>query len=605
MDRICTRLLFLFLFLFFYFSPNDAFASEYFSTSYYVTYTVQENGNTHANMRVTLTNKTKDYFASSYKIQVGFEHVQNLEAKDPDGPLNPKLEKVEGGSLIEADFSKRVVGEGNQLVYTIQFDTPDVAKKDGEVWEINIPGLSDANEFADFTAEVKVPASFGEPAYIKPQQRTNKTIFTKDQLGKSGISIAYGEKQVYAFNLFYHLKNSNLFPIRTEIALPPSTNYQDVYIEYMNPKPQNVTIDGDGNWLATYRLAPSQRFTVQARGTAVIGLLPKKEPLSKKQLEKYLVQKPYWESANPEIKKLSAELKTPRAIYDYLVKNLEYDFSRVVENKPRLGALGTLRQKNSAVCLEFTDLFIALARAASIPAREVDGFANTENSRQRPLSLVKDILHAWPEYYDLEKQAWVMVDPTWGNTTGGVDYFDVLDFDHMAFVLRGVDSEYPVPAGGYKYEEDENLKDVNVSFPRFFEIPKASISVVTDEKVSHHSLLPVKTTFTVTNTGQGLSPAQKISIASDELTPKLQFEEIAALPPFGHSDVQVEFDPVPILTNKSFPLTITVGGITLAGSIRVTPLLFSVYVIAGGSFIALLTSIIFVVTKKTRRIPVS
>ena len=57
--------------------------------------------------------------------------------------------------------------------------------------------------------------------------------------------------------------------------------------------------------------------------------------------------------------------------------------------------------------MEFTDLFVAIARAAGIPARESVGYAYTTNSRLRPLSLVTDVLHAWPEYYDADKKIWV------------------------------------------------------------------------------------------------------------------------------------------------------------------------------------------------------
>lgn len=597
-------LLFFAFFLLFLYFPSHVIAQEYFSTAYYVIYDVQESGDTQTEMRVTLTNKTKDYFASSYKIQVGFEHIENLSARDPEGLLDPKITKVEGGSIIEAEFNKNVVGEGNSLTYTISFTTPDIAKKDGDIWEINIPGLEDGNAFSSFTAEVKAPASFGEPAYIKPRQATNSTVFTKEQLGESGISIAYGDQQIYGFNLFYHLKNSNLFPVRTEIALPPNTNYQDVYIEYMNPKPTNVTVDKDGNWLASYRLAPSEKVTVQTRGTAVVRLTPKKEPLTAKQIKAYLAEQPYWETSRSEIQKLAKELKTPRAIYDYLVQNLEYDFSRVEENKPRLGGLGTLQQKDSAVCLEFSDLFVTLARAAGIPAREVDGYANTENSRQRPLSLVKDILHAWPEYYDTEKQTWIMVDPTWGNTTGGVDYFDVLDFDHFAFVIRGLDSEYPIPAGGYKYEEDENLKDVNVSFPRFFTPAETSVSVEFDDR-AHYSLLPLSTTLTVRNTGTGVVSAQKMNVVTNMLHPGEQRIAVDAIPPFGHREQSLTFQPLPFLTNRSIPLTITVAGVSVIDSLTVRPIFFSPFVIGGGLFIAVLTILIYIITKKTRSLPVS
>jgi len=55
-----------------------------------------------------------------------------------------------------------------------------------------------------------------------------------------------------------------------------------------------------------------------------------------------------------------------------------------------------------------------------------------------------------------------MIDPTWGSTTSGIDYFKNLDLDHIAFVIKGSESEYPIPAGGYKFENAS--KDVNVRF---------------------------------------------------------------------------------------------------------------------------------------------
>ena len=180
----------------------------------------------------------------------------------------------------------------------------------------------------------------------------------------------------------------------------------------MDPRPTNVIVDKDDSWLAQYNLLPSQKVDVIVDGKAEVHLVPKIQKLSEKESAIYIAQKQYWEASSDTIRELADELKTPQAIYNYVVKTLKYDFSRVTDSKPRLGALGALKEQNSAVCLEFTDLFIALARAEGIPAREVDGFAYTENSKQRPFSLVKDILHAWPEYYDKDQKTWIMVDPT-------------------------------------------------------------------------------------------------------------------------------------------------------------------------------------------------
>ena len=129
----------------------------------------------------------------------------------------------------------------------------------------------------------------------------------------------------------------------------------------------------------------------------------------------------------------------------------------------RLGALKSLQTPEAAICMEFTDLFIATARANGIPAREINGFAYTENPEIQPLSLVNDVLHAWPEYYDSQKGAWIPVDPTWGSTTGGVDYFSKLDLRHFTFVIHGTSSTKPYPAGSYKLGSNPQ-KDVFVTF---------------------------------------------------------------------------------------------------------------------------------------------
>ncbi|NCC70435.1 hypothetical protein EOM09_02540, partial [bacterium] len=44
-----------------------------------------------------------------------------------------------------------------------------------------------------------------------------------------------------------------------------------------------------------------------------------------------------------------------------------------------------LNLPNSSICTDFTDLFITLARAKGIPAREVQGFAYTNNSKIKPI----------------------------------------------------------------------------------------------------------------------------------------------------------------------------------------------------------------------------
>ncbi len=568
LKKLLTLLLALLLFLSF---PKSSYAQESFTTAYNVTYSVSETGNTHVAMQITLTNTTSDYYASAYSIQVGFPNISNVGAVEEKEVLSPKIKKVIGGNLIDVALQSRVVGEGKKQIFTISFDTPDIANKQGSIWEVNIPGISNQEDFKDFTVSVNVPPSFGKPTYSKPKITGSKTVFTGQQLGKSGISISYGDRQIYDFTLYYHLKNKNLFPIQTEVALPPTTNYQDVFIEDITPRPLNVAKDADGNWMAKYRLSPSEKMDIVVVGKAQLYLTPRSESVSESDLAGYLKEQPHWQVSDPEIKQLARELKTPETIYNYVVKTLTYDFERVTDRKTRLGAKGTLINPSSAVCLEFTDLFVAIARASGIPAREVNGFAYTQNSRQRPLSLVKDILHAWPEYYDREKKRWIMVDPTWGNTTGGVDYFMTLDFDHFAFVIKGIDSEYPVPAGGYKLIGEEDRKDVHIAFSDKSLASDQRISIQPEVANSYIPGLPITGKIIIRNVGQTITLPTGIALSSAVLLPHQQILRLDEIPPFGYKSVPFSFQKTPFLTNTKADFTIRIQDDTIQQEIAISP----------------------------------
>lgn len=584
------------------FSSKPAFAAENFITDYNVSYSVLENENTRSLFNVTFTNTSEQYYASSYKIQVGFENIANVKASDEGGVIAPTITKTPTGQAITLAFNKPVIGKGNKLNFSLSFDTPDIAQKNGSIWEINIPGITNQHDFASFNVDVRVPQDFGRPTYIKPKQLDDSLYFTKSQLENSGISIAFGNKQVYAFHLSYHMQNNNIFPIRTEIALPPTTNYQEVYIEDIQPRPTNVYLDKDGNWLAEYTLLPSQKKDVIVNGNASISLIPQPVVLTAQQHREYTKERPYWQVSNDEIKKLASSLRTPEAIYEYVTHYLTYDFSRVATNQPRLGAVQVLKTPSSAVCREFTDLFITIARAANIPAREVNGYAYTENAKQRPLSLIKDILHSWPEYYDLEKETWVMIDPTWGNTTGGVDYFTILDFDHLTFVKKGIESDYPIPAGGYKLPGDEKKKDIQITFSDRFPVKAQKIDVIPNFDKHSLSGIPIRGEIITKNVSGAILGPLQIKILSQTLFPRSQILFTDSIPPFGFITSPVTFEKTPILTNTVHKITIALPNKQFVQSINVSPLYITKEMAIGGLFIVLFTIIIFIIARKAWRL---
>lgn len=616
MKKTITAWIFVWVFVTSTFVVGKAHASEKFSVSANARYILSETGSTHVSYDFVLTNKSSEYYVPSFTTRVGFEKIINITGKDQGGSIQPKLTKAPDGHTIEAAFNKHAVGVNSSQRLVLEFDTPDIAHKQGSIWEVNIPGVSDKNDYDAFIISVLVPTSFGKIAYVKPsrtpklEEQSGYYIFTfsKDQLERSSIAMAFGTNQYYAFQLSYHIQNNNLFPIKTEIALPPSTNYQEVYVATISEHPTTVYRDSDGNWLGQYFLMPFSKKKITVTGTLLVSLVPRKEKITKKEFATYTKERDYWNISDKEIQKTARSLKTPRAIYDYVVNFLKYDFNRVVDAKPRLGATKALEFPDSAVCLEFTDLFIALARAADIPAREVNGFAFTDNLKQRPLYLTKDILHVWPEYYDTKSETWVMIDPTWANTTGGVDYFNTLDFDHVAFVIRGQDSTYPHPPGAYKGFNNRDEKDVNIRFAStkdaFEKIQKFELKPVIPSAVQ--SGMPISFVLVVRNTGNVLLDPQNISVSSD-LTPSYRQIKTGPIPPFGEESREIRFYPRPFLTNQKSAVRITAAGKTAAHQLAIVPVyLPGTFLIAIGGVIGVLLAVyLSVVAFRARRLPVS
>src|SRR5207247_1154304 len=100
------------------------------------------------------------------------------------------------GYLIALHFNKKAVGLGSKQEFEITFDTSTLARHYGRIWEIDIPGITNPEDFSTFVVELKIPPSFGPSAYSKPQQQAQNLIFDKQTLGRSGISLAFGDTQI-------------------------------------------------------------------------------------------------------------------------------------------------------------------------------------------------------------------------------------------------------------------------------------------------------------------------------------------------------------------------------------------------------------------------
>lgn len=125
--------------------------------------------------------------------------------------------------------------------------------------------------------------------------------------------------------------------------------------------------------------------------------------------------------------KLTAKVETPlekaKQIFRYVNQHLTYREQTEIGTHSALKTLLVQR----GICEDYSLLYIALCRAAKIPARFVSGFRfEPQKFGARPRDL-SPYAHAWTEI-NLPGLGWITVDPTFAYTINGVkrvnfDYF--------------------------------------------------------------------------------------------------------------------------------------------------------------------------------------
>ncbi len=500
-------------------APNKVFAQSDFETTSNTEYKVLESGMAFVTSTVTIKNVKSTYYPQKYILNLNSIIPQNIKVYESGKKLLFNTRQNTNITTIEIKFENASIGKNITKIFVITYQTDSLAKKSGEVWDVSIPKIENSDVYKDYKITLTTPLAWGNVAYISPEPKERKELldryifnFTKDSIGNGQIIAGFGRFQAFNFSLTYNLVNSNERQSVEEIALPPDTSTQVVFYDSLEPKPVSVELDTDGNWIAKYSLQKYQKLKVIAKGsTQIFSTSRYLNFLPNKPNNTLLSPTSYWQSDDPIIRKLASDLKTPEAIYNYIVKNLKYDYSRINPNYERLGAISSLTNPGKALCMEFTDTFIALARAAGIPAREINGYAYSQNLKEEPLSLVADVLHSWPEYWNDVDKKWIPIDPTWAVTTGGTDFFHKFDLNHFAFVIHGVNPVKPYSPGSYKlgaYPE----KDVSITFGK---LPENKYPII---KTSYKFLgiFPIvsrKLLFSAENTGKSAEYNMDFSIS--------------------------------------------------------------------------------------------
>jgi len=529
---------------------RSVFAIENFRTDYTVDYFLSEKDNNIASRvsyKIKITNLTSDLVIKNFSILFpkSFQ-IGNIKAADDFKSIIPVVSDADGKNTISVALTDPIAGLNSENNIYLDFLQQNLFKVNGNVWEVILPTVENKEGEGDYTIIVHLPPNSGKQISIakpKPDHITLNEITWKNPINRT-IYAVFGKQQNYALQLRYHLTNPNLNRVYTDVSFPPDTLYQKVFVNSIRPEPAITSMDEDGNYIGRYFLNPKEEKTILFDGGVIVSSEPREDmkgpirTLFKAQQKYLLAPSTHWNLSENSIPK---NISTIPDIYRYAVDTLTYNYGRLNTTITRLGAQQALQYPDQAVCTEYSDVMISIAREKGLYTREIQGYGFSNDQELRPLSVNADILHSWPEYYDDTKQLWIQTDPTWEDTSG-IDYFNSFDLNHVVFAIHGKKSDYPYPAGSYKTQD--STKDINITPTAQFFSESKSVSFETNPlQIPNLNTNSYQLKVTIRNTGNTFLWNFPVSAEADKLTLSPATQIVNALAPMERKELTFDYIP--------------------------------------------------------------
>lgn len=272
-----------------------------------------------------------------------------------------------------------------------------------------------------------------------------------------GTTFARSEGKQEQVEFVHQVRNYGPDTVKTldvYLAIPENLNSQELTkAPTFSPAPVDVLTDKWGQKVAHFKFTnlPATKFTEVTMLTAVetyktrYFLFPDKvgtlQDIPGEITSKYLVNDTKFSYENPVIQNAVrtavGDEKNPywiaRKIFDYLIEKMEYELSGGWNIAP------TVLARGNGSCSEYSFVYIAICRAAGLPAR----YAGSVVIRGEDASY-DDVFHRWVEVY-LPNYGWIPVDPSGGDQKWPAtqsDYFGFLNNRFLITTVGGGGSEY-------------------------------------------------------------------------------------------------------------------------------------------------------------------
>jgi len=379
------------------------------------------------------------------------ENVENINISDSQGSLDYEVSQTDASTTIS--FETRWISGGSDYVYNIEYVVPNSVSGTGVEYRAYYWGNTFNVRCENFTLTMQGPPETypflstpeAELVSLDPPTWRYSASYEKGENFGGFRGRFYEHPAYYLVTLNYSMtgQGETENPTLDIIVLNSENRWQFSSVVSSSLACSGSYFDDDNN---LHLLFEADDLSLGEYESIVIQLLYEVDvydPQLKSSdvgdledipnsLSPYLASDNQWWMSDHSLIIGAAQqvVDNETNVYDAAEKITEYvvDLIDYETQDERQGSLWTYTSKRGD-CSEYTDLTIALARAAGIPARAAYGWGYYENENLRG--------HAWVEFY-FPNQGWQPADPTWAETAG--DYFAKLDPIHLARSIRGIKS---------------------------------------------------------------------------------------------------------------------------------------------------------------------
>ena len=296
--------LLLLIFFNFFLLTNFVYASD-FKADYYVDYDLKnfkQELTAKVKFNIKITNLKSDVYVSKFSISFPDSFaIKNIKVSDDFGEITPHVSYDKDQIKIEMKFSNPNIGKETVNNFYLSFDQSNLFKVNGNIWEVGLPTVENKTDCI-YQIKVILPLDSDKKISIakpKPSSIVNNEIYWLNPKEKTVYAV-FGDNQIYQAELIYNLKNQEVYPVFQEIAFPPETLYQKVFVDSISPIPEMVYQDTDGNYLARYSLKPLEAKKIIFKGFIQVFTKPQEKmidysrDLFLNQKNYLLSQQSYW-----------------------------------------------------------------------------------------------------------------------------------------------------------------------------------------------------------------------------------------------------------------------------------------------------------------------